>query len=47
MKDNVTYSVVIEEFDSEMGGWKPYTAEDVQARTNENGRVSNENKSQW
>ena len=32
VKDNVTYSVVIEEFDSEKGGWKPYTAEDVQAR---------------
>ncbi|CBJ28067.1 Oligosaccharyltransferase, OST48 subunit (or beta subunit) [Ectocarpus siliculosus] len=30
VKDNVTYSVVIEEFDSEKGGWRPYTAEDVQ-----------------
>eukprot|EP00903_Cladosiphon_okamuranus_P011802 g11090.t1 len=30
VKDNVTYSVVIEEFDSENGGWKAYTAEDVQ-----------------
>lgn len=30
VKDNVTYSVVIEEYDSEQGGWKPYTAEDVQ-----------------
>lgn len=32
VKDNVTYSVVIEEFDSEKGGWRPYTAEDVQVR---------------
>lgn len=30
VKDNVTYSVVIEEYDTERGGWKPYTAEDVQ-----------------
>lgn len=33
VKDNVTYSVVIEEYDAENGrGWKPYTAEDVQVR---------------
>ena len=32
MKDNVTYSVVIEEFDSEKGGWGPYTADDVQVK---------------
>ena len=31
--DNVTYSVVIEEFDSEKGGWGPYTADDVQVTT--------------
>ncbi|CAN0082568.1 unnamed protein product [Laminaria digitata] len=30
VKDNVTYSVVIEEFDAEKGGWGPYTADDVQ-----------------
>lgn len=35
VKDNVTYSVVIEEFDSEKGGWRPYTAEDVQVRGEE------------
>ncbi len=32
-KYNVTYSVVIEEFDSEKGGWGPYTADDVQVTT--------------
>ncbi|CAM9249999.1 unnamed protein product [Ascophyllum nodosum] len=30
IKDNVTYSVVLEEFDAEEGGWRPYTADDVQ-----------------
>lgn len=34
MKDNVTYSFVLQEFDSEKGGWMPYTAEDVQVRFN-------------
>ena len=33
VKDNVTYSVVIEEFDSERGGWGPYTADDVQVNS--------------
>lgn len=26
----MTYSVVLEEFDAEEGGWRPYTADDVQ-----------------
>ena len=33
IKDNVTYSVVLEEFDAEEGGWRPYTADDVQVYT--------------
>ncbi|CAN0025574.1 unnamed protein product, partial [Discosporangium mesarthrocarpum] len=32
IKDNVTYSLVIEEYDVEKGGWGPFSAEDVQAR---------------
>ncbi|CAM9734956.1 unnamed protein product [Hapterophycus canaliculatus] len=30
VKDNVTYSVIIEEYDAERGGWRPYAADDVQ-----------------
>lgn len=30
--DNVTYSVVLEEYDAEKGGWTPYIADDVQVK---------------
>lgn len=30
VKDNVTYSVIVEEYDAERGGWRPYTADDLQ-----------------
>lgn len=30
VKDNVTYSVVVEEYDAEREGWRPYTADDLQ-----------------
>lgn len=35
MKDKVTYSVVLEEFDAERGGWRPYTADDVQVSSSQ------------
>jgi len=30
IKDDVVYSVVVEEYDGDQGGWKPYVAKDMQ-----------------
>jgi oligosaccharyltransferase complex subunit beta len=30
VQDDIVYSLVIEEYDREQGGWRPYRADDVQ-----------------
>eukprot|EP00611_Tribonema_gayanum_P029963 TRINITY_DN818_c0_g2_i1.p1 TRINITY_DN818_c0_g2~~TRINITY_DN818_c0_g2_i1.p1 ORF type:complete len:484 (-),score=177.26 TRINITY_DN818_c0_g2_i1:41-1492(-) len=30
IKDDITYSLVLEEYDADQGGWRPYAADDVQ-----------------
>jgi oligosaccharyltransferase complex subunit beta len=30
LQDDITYSLVIQEYDGEAGGWQPYAADDVQ-----------------